>query len=68
MQFIKEHVPDKRWQSGQRPVVVESNPIFWILWIIVSQIEKLFKIIRVKLEKSFKIIDNPKEEKEEAHE
>lgn len=61
MQFIKEYVPDKRWQTGQRPVVVKGNRVLWILWKLTKSLEKIFSSIKLAIERSFKIVDDIKE-------
>lgn len=60
MKFIKKCVPDKRWQTGERPIVVKGNPIFFGIWNLSKKIENLFKSIKLLLEKSFKEINDSK--------
>lgn len=62
MQFIKEHVPDKRWQDNKRPITVEGNPVLWFFWKIVVLIKNVAISIKLVLEKSFKEIEDLKEE------
>lgn len=53
MQFTKMLVPDKRWQSGLRPVVVSGNIFSYVLWNIFKGLEALFKSLKDKVENKF---------------
>jgi len=53
MQFIKEHVPDKRRHNGLRPVEVRSNFFFYFLWKITSVFKNMFSIMKMNIEKTF---------------
>lgn len=68
MKFVREYVPDKRWQIGQRPINVESNYVFWALWKLSKRLEHLFFSIRKMLESKFKTIDDSKEDSHEQSE
>ncbi len=61
MQFIKEYVPDKRWQTGQRPIVVKSSFLNFISWKIICFLNFITSSMVRGVEKSFSIV----EEKEE---
>lgn len=62
MKFVKKHVPDKRWNDNKRPVLVNGNPLLWILWALTSGIKRFVSSIKLLLEKSFVEIQDTKEE------
>lgn len=57
MKFIKEYVLDNRYQSGRRPIVVESNPIVFLLLKLFSLLENIFKSVRIFLQSLCKEIE-----------
>lgn len=60
MQFIKEYIPDKRWQTGLRPVVVKTNLFMYVLWSFFSFLKNITSHIKSSIESTFKEIE-PKE-------
>ncbi len=50
MRFVKEFVPDNRYQTGQRPISVETNIFIYILIKFFTLLENLFKSVRITLQ------------------
>lgn len=53
MKFVKNFVPDKRWQNNRRPIVVNGNPLIWFFWKLLTFFKDLLSTIKQILEKSF---------------
>ena len=53
MRFIKEYVPDNRFQTGFRPLKVEGCFLTWLLWSLTKGIKKLAEHFITRYEAHF---------------
>ncbi len=57
MKFVKEYVLDNRYQTGRRPIIIESNPVNYLLIRLFSLLENIFKSVRIFLQSLCKEIE-----------
>lgn len=62
MKFIKQYVPDKRYEKSERPVMVETNVFFWFFWKVLNIIEGIAAKLKKVLENNFEELGCEKEE------